>query len=335
MGLKKHFDDYAKKIVKDFKLKSNSFCVDIGSNDGSMLASLKKQKMNVIGVEPCYNISKKANKNGLKTINSFFDKKTVDKIKSLNGPAKLITLNYIYANVDNILEFTSNLKNLLAYDGILVIETGYHPKQMKNKMFDYVYHEHFSYFTLQNIKFIFDTIGLELLSATVTKPKGGSLRIVAQHYDGTRKQNNSINSIIAYEKKFGVKKINTYKKFFKSIEKRKKIIREKLNNFKKQGKKIVALGASHSTTVMLYHFGIRDSFKYIVDDNKKKHNLYSPGYHIPVYSTGKIYRDKVDVVFILAWQHQNAIMKKHKRFLKTNGIFVVPLPNYKEVEYIK
>tara|TARA_A100001011_G_C13796812_1_gene629377 strand:+ start:1 stop:609 length:609 start_codon:yes stop_codon:yes gene_type:complete len=202
-------------------------------------------------------------------------------------------------------------------------------------MFDYVYHEHFSYFTLQNIKFIFDTIGLELLSAEVTRPKGGSLRIVAQHRGGFRRQQNSIKSILNYEKRFGTKKINTYKKFFQIIERQRKIISSKLNKFKKQGKKIVGLGASHSTTVMLYHFKIKDYLKYIVDDNRRKHNLFSPGYHIPVYSTEKIYKDKIDVVFILAWQHQNAIIKKHRKFLKSKRIFVVPLPNYKEVRIVK
>ena len=31
-----------------------------------------------------------------------------------------------------ILKFTKNIKNLLDKDGIVVLETGYHPKQMKN-----------------------------------------------------------------------------------------------------------------------------------------------------------------------------------------------------------
>lgn len=326
LGLQNHFDIYAETIIKDFKIKKNSFCVDIGSNDGSMLNSLKKRKMKVLGVEPCHNIAKKANSIGLKTINSFFEKKTVKKILKENGAPKLITLNYMYANIDKILEFTKNLKSLLANDGIIVIETGYHPKQMKKKMFDYVYHEHFSYFTLQNIKFIFDKIGLEILSATITDPKGGSLRIVSQHKGGKRKKNDSIAKIITLEKKLGVNKLSFYKDFFKKIYNQKKLVQNYLEKLKKEGKKIVALGASHSTTVLIYHFELKKFIDYIVDDNKRKHNLYSPGYHLPVFSTKKIYHDNVDVVLILAWQHQDKIIEKHKKFNKLKRTFFVPLP---------
>lgn len=326
LGLQKHFENYAETIIKNFKIKKNSFCVDIGSNDGSMLKSLKKRKMRVLGVEPCHNIAKKANQIGLKTINSFFEKKTVKKILKGNEAPKLITLNYMYANIDKVLQFTKNLKSLLANDGIIVIETGYHPKQMKKNMFDYVYHEHFSYFSLQNIEYIFNKIGLEIISATLTNPKGGSLRIVSQHKGGKRKKNNTITKIISSEKKLGINKLEFYKNFFKKIYNQKKLVQNYLEKLKKEGKKIVALGASHSTTVLIYHFELKKFIDYIVDDNKRKHNLYSPGYHLPVFSTNKIYHDNVDVVLILAWQHQDKIIEKHKKFNKLNGTFFVPLP---------
>ena len=190
----------------------------------------------------------------------------------------------MFENIDNILLFCKNLKSLLADDGIIVIETGYHPEQMKNKMFDYVYHEHFSYFSLQNIKFIFNKIGLEVLSASITRPKGGSIRIVIQHNGANRKKSKSINKIILSEKKQGIKKLKIYKSFFNTIEKHKKLVLQKLINFKKLGKNS-SLGASHSTTVLTYHFGLKNFIDYIVDDNKRKHNLFFPGYHIPVFST--------------------------------------------------
>ncbi len=331
LGLQKHFQNYAKSIIQKYKIENNSFCFDIGSNDVSMLKSLKKNKMRVLGIEPCYDIAKRANASGLKTINSFFDKKVVKKILDKNERPKLITLNYIFANIDNILSFCKNLKSLLADDGIIVIETGYHPEQMKNKMFDYVYHEHFSYFSLQNIKFIFNKIGLEVLSASITRPKGGSIRIVIQHNGANRKKSKSINKIILSEKKQGIKKLKIYKSFFNTIEKHKKLLLQKLINFKKLGKKIVALGASHSTTVLTYHFGLKNFIDYIVDDNKRKHNLFSPGYHIPVFSTEKIYKDSVDIIIVLAWQHQKKIIEKHKKFIKSKGFFLIPLPKIKIV----
>lgn len=332
LGLKKHFDKYAKDLIKEHNIKPKSFCIDIGSNDGSMLSSFKKLNMEILGIEPCYSISKIANSKGLNTFNSFFDKSVAQKILTKYRAADVITLNYMYANVDNILKFTENLKSLLSRDGIIVIETGYHPMQMKNNMFDYVYHEHFSYFTLTNLEFIFKKIGLEIIDVKKVSPKGGSIRVFVQHLGSNRKQNSNVFKMINYEKKIGVKKIKLYKDFYNKIEKIKKNLIKKLIYLKQKGKKIVGFGASHSTTVMIYHFKLKKFLEYLVDDNKKKHNLFSPGYHLPVYPTTKVYKDEnIDGLLVLAWQHGQAIVKKHFKILKQKKFIILPLPKFKKL----
>ena len=42
----------------------------------------------------------------------------------------------VFTNIENVIQFTENVKNLLHQDGIFVIQTGYHPEQMKINMFD-------------------------------------------------------------------------------------------------------------------------------------------------------------------------------------------------------
>ena len=61
LGLVKHYKDYAKELIKKLKIKKKSFCVDIGSNDGSMLRAFKSFGMNIAGVEPGVALFKKAN----------------------------------------------------------------------------------------------------------------------------------------------------------------------------------------------------------------------------------------------------------------------------------
>jgi hypothetical protein len=68
--------------------------------------------------------------------------------------------------------------------------------------------------------------------------------------------------------------------------------------------------------------------KFIVDDNPLKYNLYSPGAHIPVYPSDKLYASPPpDIVVILAWQYSDAIMKRHTRFTDAGGKFLIPLPD--------
>lgn len=330
VGLRNHYDEYAKEIVADYAIQPDSLVVDLGSNDGSMLASFKKIGMKVVGVEPAKGIAEKATESGIYTINDFFTDKVVSQIRDGYGPASVVTANYMYANIDDVLTFTKAVSKLLTPEGVFVVQTGYHPEEFKIKMFDYIYHEHFSYFTAEVLQHIFSLCGLELIQAVKTLPKGGSLRVVGQLKNGARRIDASVDQLISEERNAGVREIATYKKFSNDIDEAKKRVIDLLTELKASGKKIVGLGASHSTTTLTYHFELASFLEYIVDDNVLKHGRYSPGHHIPVFSTQKLYEaDAPEYVIVLAWQHQNSILQKHDAFLKAGGKFIVPLPEFK------
>jgi len=327
VGLRNHYDQYAKEIVSDFGTPEGSLVVDLGSNDGSMLASFKRLGMTVVGVEPASNIAIQANESGLTTINDFFTDKVAAQILREHGSASVVTANYMYANVDDVIGFTKNVLKLLAPDGIFVVQTGYHPEQMKIKMFDYIYHEHFSYFTVEVLRNIFSYCGLELIHAEKTAPKGGSIRVVGQLKAGHRIVYPVVEEMIAEEQQTGIRKIETYQNFSLGLAKSKAELHDVLSRLKSEGKRIVGFGASHSTTTLLYHFEIAPFIEYLVDDNEIKQGLYSPGYHLPVYSPQKLYEDAPDYALILGWQHRNSIMEKHKNYLAHNGHWIIPLPH--------
>jgi len=329
VGLRNHFNQYAKEIVEEYKVNQGSLVVDLGSNDGSMLASFKILGMKVVGVEPARVIAEKATESGVYTINDFFTDKVVSQIRTNYGSASVVTANYMFANIDDILSFTRAVTTLLEPNGIFVVQTGYHPEEFKIKMFDYIYHEHFSYFTTEVLQFIFSLCGLELIQATKTSPKGGSLRVVGQLKGGARVIGSSVNQIINEEKQSGVRNPETYKKLSSDLDAEKKKLVEKLNELKAAGKKIAGLGASHSTTTFTYHFGLGPFLDYQVDDNVLKHGRYSPGLHIPVLSTDILYKkDAPEYVVILAWQHQKSIIERHNKYLKSGGKFIIPLPEF-------
>lgn len=329
VGLRNHYDQYAKEIVGDFGTPEGSLVVDLGSNDGSMLASFKRFGMKVVGVEPASGIAIQANESGLTTINDFFTDKVASQILDVHGPASVVTANYMYANIDDVTGFTRAVSKLLAPDGIFVVQTGYHPEQMKIKMFDYIYHEHFSYFTVEVLRNLFSTCGLELIHAQKTAPKGGSIRIIGQLKNGIRTVDTSVQQLVDEEHQHGMRKPETYLKFALDIADSKNQLLNLLNELKAAGKKIVGFGASHSTTTLIYHFGLAPFIDYLVDDNQLKHDRYSPGHHLPVYSSERLYENAPDYVIILGWQHQNSIMEKHCDYSDNNGHWIIPLPYLK------
>jgi hypothetical protein len=310
-GLSNHFDQYAADIVGAFDIEQGALGVDLGSNDGSMLSSMKKAGLQVQGVEPAGAIAKVANDAGLLTIHDYFTEPVVSKIIESRGKAALVTANYMYANIDNLLEFTRCVKKLLADDGIFVVQTGYHPEQMKIGMFDYIYHEHFSYFTLAVLAKLFAESGLEIIAASLHSPKGGSLRVVAQHAGGKRQRDTSVEELLAAEKAMGVDNPGLYKRFYDKLQDEKNRLRDVLAAHKANGASIAGFGASHSTTTLIYQFELMDFLDFIVDDNPDKQGTYSPGVHIPVYSGEYLVAEKPECVMLLAWQHKDSILKKY------------------------
>ena len=326
VGLINHYREYVEQMIPMITIKPLDLIVDIGSNDGSFLQSFLGYEARLLGVEPACTIAKKAHKL-VPTICSYFDDYVVDSILDEHGKAALITTNYTFANIDNILGFTKSVARLLAPDGLFVVQTGYHPDQMDKYMFDYIYHEHISYFTLGVIKTIFEKSGLEPINASINSMKGGSIRIVGQHLNGNREIDNTVSRFLTAEINRGVRELKTYKKFSMEINRKGLALREFLNNLIKTGKRIVGYGASHSTTTFLYHYNLKPYLDYIVDDNLLKQGTVSPGYQIPVYAPQTLYHEKEIVVLILAWQHAENIISRNSELFDSGIKFILPFPD--------
>lgn len=112
---------------------------------------------------------------------------------------------------------------------------------------------------------------------------------------------------------------------------KKKKIQSLLDKFKRNT--VVGYGASATTTTLLSYFCIYKYFEYLIDDNPKKIGLYSPGYHIPVFSSKILKDDPPEVIVILAWRYKDIILKNLKILKKKYKIkklsVIVPLPSIK------
>ncbi len=331
VGLRKNYKEYADSIISFAGTEPGSSVIDLGSNDGTMLKAFKESGMKVLGVEPNDNIAGIANRNGLETIADYFNSTIANHIIKEHGRASVITANYMYANIDNVVAFTGDVKKILEDEGLFVIQTGYHPEQMKINMFDYIYHEHFSYFSVKVLKQLLEQCGMELIHVSLHSPKGGSIRAIAQHSDGKRELDESVGLFMREEEDAGIHESGTYIRFAKEIDRRKKQVLELIGQIKSASHSIIGYGASHSTTTLLHHFEVGEYIDFLVDDNPIKHGLYSPGYQLPVYPSDKLYEDKPEYVLVLGWQHQDSIINRNKKYLNEGGKFIVPLPKLKVI----
>jgi SAM-dependent methyltransferase len=324
-----HFPGYAKGVVERIRPARDALVVDIGSNDGTLLGHFKKNGLRVLGVEPASEIAQAATKNGVNTIAGFFTPELALRIKQEHGPASIITANNVIANIDDLFSLTEGIRSLLTPDGVFIFESFYLADVIENKVFDFIYHEHLSAFSVAPVQRFFNKMGMELIDTQRVPTKGGSLRYTVQLAGGSRPVSSSVGSLLDFENRMGLYSPEIYKAFLLEIDRLKQCILKDLKKLKYEGKTIAGYGASITGTTLIYHFDIGGYLDYLIDDNPAKQGRFSPGLHIPVYSPDLLYDRKPDYVVILAWRFAEPILGKHKEFLRRGGKFIIPVPEYR------
>ena len=331
MGLAEHFRSYADSVSERCSLNLDSLVVDIGSNDGTLLRRFQELGMKVLGVEPATHIAAQATTGGIKTIDKFFTPELARQIVAEYGCAELVTANNVFANIDDLMSWVNAVNELLASDGVFVFESYYLADLVQNMVFDFIYHEHLSAFSVKPIQSLFERVGLELVAVQRAATKGGSLRYFVQRPGGPLAKDGSVDEMRIFEDTIGLYRKETFRTFANKVNDLKEKTRNFLARAQSEGKSIVGFGASITGTTLIYHFEIGDYLEYLVDDNPAKQGRFSPGHHLPVLSSPVIYERKPDYVVILAWRFAEAFIKKNNDYLKGGGCFVIPVPDFKIV----
>ncbi len=326
LGLVEHFRKYADKLMRRVNLKQGSFVVEIGSNDGTLLRFFQERDMRVLGVDPAGEIAKQATESGIETLPTYFTSELACKIKQKYGPAAIVTANNVFAHIDNMGDVVEGAHELLASDGVFVFEVSYLLDIIQKTLFDTIYHEHLCYHTVKPLDSFFSRHGMQLIDVQRITTKGGSLHCTAQLSGGPRPVSSSVAELIALEASLSFGQPEPFESLAAKLDGIKTQLSNLLSDLKSRGKTVVGYGASATVTTLIYHFDLGDKLNFIVDDNPRKHNRFSPGYHIPVLSSHAIYDQNPDYVLILAWNYAEPIIGKHQTFLERGGHFIVPVP---------
>lgn len=306
VGLNKTFNNYARDLRLSLTSPSPTL-LDIGSNDGSFLYACRVNGIDAYGIEPAKMLSNKANNLELRTLNAFFDASIDKKLKDYGLPSDydVITFNNVFANLCDPIDSLLIAKSLLREEtSRIIIQTGYHPIQFSKGLFDYIYHEHFSYFTIKSMNALSLRAGLSLSSFQIMPLRGGSIRFELSLQES---DNEPMHNIERYSFIDDFYSLNT--QIYSSISH----LRNLLCHYKAQGMTICGFGASHSTGTLMYAFGLECYIDFLVDDNKLKHGKYMPGTRLIVNSLESIKLDS-SVVVILAWQYYHVIYSRLRSF---------------------
>jgi len=324
--LRNHFTEAGNKYISKYGLDKDSLVVDIGSNDGVALIPLKEKGIPVLGVEPARNVADIAKKNGIPTINNYFNDDVVEQINEIYGKVDVLTASNMFAHSDFLEEITKNVFRVLKQKGTFIVEVQYLLDTLRDLTFDNIYHEHVNYWSVLSISSFFERLGFFVVDVEHIDTHGGSIRVYVEREDTNKTEN--VDKFIKKELDYGLNTIECYEDFAQRVKKAKETFLRKIKSIKDRNETVVGYGSPAKATTTLNYFGVTsDDISYIIEDNKLKWNKYLPGVTIPIQP--KKFDKLPDNIIIMAWNYDKEIRNNNLELIE-NG---VKFTNIKELQY--
>jgi hypothetical protein len=328
-----HARRYSEAVVERFGLGTDSFVMEVASNDGYLLKNFVARKIPCLGIEPARNVALVAQAAGVPTESLFLGAATARDIVKRHRPADLIAANNVLAHVPDINDFVAGLKILLAPAGVLTLEFPHLVNMISKTQFDTIYHEHYSYLSLAAVERILACHGLGVFDVEKLTTHGGSLRLFVQHADGSRGTSQALKALRAEEQKAGVETQAYYADFAGRVDRIIAAFRAFLDEAQKAKKRTVAYGAAAKGNTFLNACGAgTGQIAYVVDRSPHKQGRYLPGSHLEIRGPESILQDRPDYIVILPWNLREEIMSQLQPVSAWGARFVTAIPELRIVE---
>jgi SAM-dependent methyltransferase len=321
----------AERIVP---LSAGDIVVDIGSNDGTLLAAYETEGITRIGFEPATNLTNGAGEKTLLTIRDFFQANLF--VRRFPGKkAKIITAIAMFYDLDDPNSFLSDIARILEPNGIFIIQMSYLPSMLQQNAVDNICHEHLGYYSLSTLEWLLKRHGLEVFDVGLNDVNGGSFRIYIRHSgaragEGRDGAASRIEDLRTREKELGLAGKGIYNQFAERVQDRRKRLTSFVESEVGAGKKIYVYGASTKGNTLLQFFKLDSSLiTAAAERNPIKWGKKTVGTGIPIISEEQARQERPDYFLVLPWHFLPEFMEREKEFLNAGGKFIVPLPEFK------
>ncbi|MBX9570432.1 MAG: class I SAM-dependent methyltransferase [Candidatus Obscuribacterales bacterium] len=327
--LRDNFAEMYKESQTFIKLGADDLAVDIGSNDGTLLSNFKNGGHRVKGIEPTL-MANLANERGIPTERAFFGPEAVKKVVETDGKASVITATNVFAHIENVHQVVESILDLLKEKGVFISESHYWLSLVETLQYDTIYHEHLRYYSLSSLRYLLEQHGLEIFHVKRIPTHGGSIRVYAAR-KGDYAIQPSVKEIEDAEKNFGLQD-KALTEFKRRVVNSKLALMSLLHELKKDGARIVAVGAPSRASTLVNYVGLDEGVIDAVLEIKNSYKIgkYMPGTLIPVRDENLLFEEQPDYALLLSWHIAGELIANLKA-KGYKGKFIVPLPEPKIV----
>lgn len=316
-------------IVNDLKhvvwtgldyVRSGSW-LDIASNDGTLLSFVPKSFYRH-GFDPVTKFKVEAEQHADVVTDDFFTAKACD-----GRLFDVVTSISMFYDIDDLNGFVSEVKSVLAPEGVWVIQQNYLLDMLQQGAVDNVCHEHLTYFSLNTLATLLNRHGLRIVKVERSDVNGGVIRTVVVHADSKWPEPRSVGKAHDVEAQYGLHLPGAYTQFADQARNNIEELRDLVNDLADLGQTIDIYGASTRGAVLWQAAGIdhRHIRQAVERQDEKVGKWFSP-IGVPIVSEETMRADPPDTLLVGPWWHKDAFLAREQQFLHDGGAMVFPLP---------
>lgn len=318
--------DVVSKAQKFVELLSGDIVLDIGCNDKTLLLSYTKKDITKVGFDPVGKFAKGFKEENEIFINDYFSKRKFVKLLG-NKKAKVITAISMFYDIDDPNTFVKDVAQILAEDGVFIIQQNYIVEMLLNSAFDNIVHEHLCYYSLFAIEKLLAKFELEVFDVQIQPINGGSFRTYIKHRSYPIPINMRVLEMRQKEKRMNLKDPVIYKEFMSKVRKNCLKLKHFIKGEVRGGKTVFVYGASTRGNTLLQFAKLDNNLiKAAVERNPEKWGKKIESVDIPIISEVEARERRPDYMLVLPWFFKEEFIEREKEYLKTGGAFIFPLP---------
>jgi NDP-4-keto-2,6-dideoxyhexose 3-C-methyltransferase len=331
-----HLAGKADSLRKMVGLRSGDLVVDIGSNDGTLLNAYPADgpaAPELVGIDPSGEKFREFYPRHAELIPELFSRQVFFERYGTRR-AKVVTSLAMFYDLDSPTSFMRDVHDILADDGVWMIEQSYLPAMLEATSYDIICHEHLEYYSLRQIEWMAERAGLVVVTAELLPVWGGSLCVVlAKRSAPYRVDEAGLARIRAREVELGLDTMTPYQEFADRVGRYREQLRDFLATSRKEGKLTLGYGASTKGNVILQYCGLgEEDLPCIGEMNREKHGAYTPGTGIPIVSQEAAKARHPDQLLVLPWIHRDGFVERERDFVAGGGRLVFPMPELSFVQ---